>query len=335
MRSSCIKKHFFEFIPCNLDDTIIQSSLPRSGSTWLAEIICTLPDYKSIGEPFKATTYREAREAGFERPNHLVPYLRPGSEAGGKKQYIQRVLEGRVPGGWRFMDGGDTSLFSKVSGHLTHRKIFIKSINSNLILQWISDKYPVRAAILLIRHPCAVVASMKEFGKWSHATPDPNSPSQEDVLASLPPYIVDSVRDRLPKSIETKEEVLALRWALDYHIPFYTHREFGYPWILVPYERLVAARKEEVARIFEFLGERPPAEAYARLERSSNSSTGTTNPKDQWQQLSKWKRRLNEDEIRSILRISDAFDLDFYSRAVEPDYSRMSTLQNESAPKMH
>jgi hypothetical protein len=175
---------------------------------------------------------------------------------------------------------------------------------------------------------------MMEFGKWGHATPNQDSPSLSHVLESLPTSVVDRVRDRLPESVDTKEEALALRWALDYHIPFYLHEESGHPWILVPYERLVSSGKEEVERIFEFLGERPPTEAFARLERSSSSSTETTNPRNHHQQLSKWRRRLEEDQVRSILRISDAFGLEFYDRAVEPDYERMSKLQHESAPKI-
>jgi hypothetical protein len=208
-----------------------------------------------------------------------------------------------------------------------HRKVFLKSTSANRMLQWIDEQFSVRAIVLLIRHPCAVVASMCEFRRWSHATPDRSFPSLDHVLEGVPSHVVDQVQDRLPESIDTKEEALALRWALDYHIPFYLNREYGYPWILVPYERLVASGETEVKRVFNFLEECPPPEALNRLGRSSNSATESTIPKDVRRQLAKWKRRLEETQIDSILRIAHSFGLDFYGRALEPNYEEMSAFQ--------
>jgi hypothetical protein len=99
---------------------------------------------------------------------------------------------------------------------------------------------------------------MVEFQRWSHATPNPDSPSISDILQNIPKgEVARDIESRVPNSIETKEEAMALRWALDYHIPLSIVRENDYPWILVPYERLVTSGEAEVRRIFEFIGEPP------------------------------------------------------------------------------
>jgi len=55
----------------NLKDTIVISGTPRGGTTWLMEILETLPRYKSIFEPLHKVWYPEVKN--FELPP--MPYL--------------------------------------------------------------------------------------------------------------------------------------------------------------------------------------------------------------------------------------------------------------------
>jgi len=46
----------------DIKDTIVISGTPRSGSTWVMEILDTLPDYRSILEPFNTAWYPQIRK---------------------------------------------------------------------------------------------------------------------------------------------------------------------------------------------------------------------------------------------------------------------------------
>ena len=173
---------------------------------------------------------------------------------------------------------------------------------------------------------------MKKYGAWYYATPTGEPVRLEHLLEGLPTAIEQDIRSRVQKPPETKEEMLALRWAIDHYLPFYVHEKSGYPWTLVPYERLVGSGREELDRIFTAFGEEVPHEAWKHLNVPSRSArrTGTYTAKA-WEQLSKWKERLTPSEVDSILRIAHAFDLDFYDDTVEPDYQRLLRFQRPDA----
>jgi hypothetical protein len=59
---------------CDPSDTIVVVGSPRSGTTWLLELLRALPGYKAINEPF---WYDEVRQAhGFAWRPHLAPGVR-------------------------------------------------------------------------------------------------------------------------------------------------------------------------------------------------------------------------------------------------------------------
>jgi hypothetical protein len=150
-----------------------------------------------------------------------------------------------------------------------------KFIHGNRLLQWLDDTFDIRGIILIVRHPCAVVASMQKYGAWYYAKQRGEDPGLESIEEGLSVPLVQEVRDRLPGRPTSNEEMLALRWALDHYIPFFLHEEAGYPWTLVPYERLVATGQEELERMFERIGAEVPAEAAEGLSVASRSAQRT------------------------------------------------------------
>lgn len=206
----------------------------------------------------------------------------------------------------------------------------MKLVQGNRILQWLAKTFEVRGIVLLIRHPCAVVASMQRYGNWAYVTPTPDTPSLASIANGLPDDFVADIRNRLPAPLTSKEDMLALRWALDYYIPFFVHRDAGYPWILVPYEQLVTSGSEELRRLFHGLETTVPDRAVAQLRRPSSSARSDVAPEDPTRQLTKWQQRLRPDQIEAILRMAEAFDLDFYDDDPEPDYQRLMQFQRDA-----
>jgi LPS sulfotransferase NodH len=76
--------------PCDLRDTIVVTGSPRSGTTWLLELLRALPGYKALNEPLM---YEEARhELGFS----WRTYLNPKEEADEQRAYLETILTGQL-----------------------------------------------------------------------------------------------------------------------------------------------------------------------------------------------------------------------------------------------
>ena len=60
-------------LPRNPEDTIVVAGSPRSGTTWLAELLRRLPGYKFLNEPLLLPNNPAAQEVGFEWRTHIAP----------------------------------------------------------------------------------------------------------------------------------------------------------------------------------------------------------------------------------------------------------------------
>jgi hypothetical protein len=307
---------FLNAIPCSIEDTVVVAGVARSGTTWLAELVATLPGYKLMGEP---PAY------GLDRPDHVPMHQPPGSQNDELRSYLRDVMEGRQPGGWRL----DTdSRMQRIVRHGRRRRMVTKFIHGNRLLQWLAGTFDIGGIVLIVRHPCAVVASMQKYGAWYYATPTDASPGLEQIEKGLPDSLIQDMRVRLPIRPKSNEEMLALRWALDHYIPFFAHAKAGYPWTLIPYEQLVADGPAVLERMFTYIGADVPPAAANRLSVASRSAQRTgVHAEDVAKQLSKWRRQLDSNQVDRILQIAHAFGLDFYDDTLEPDYERLLRFQ--------
>lgn len=128
-------------------DTILLTGSPRSGTTWLGVILSISKGYAMITEPFHLST-PGLREAGFS----WRTYVDPNSPWPSGKRVVGAILSGKNlnPGMLR-----DNSLMQL----LLSKRLVIKSVRANRLLPWIDQHYQLRGIVLIIRHPCAVVAS--------------------------------------------------------------------------------------------------------------------------------------------------------------------------------
>lgn len=190
-----------------------------------------------------------------------------------------------------------------------------------MLLPWLTHEFDMNPPILLIRHPCAVVASQLRHEAWSRV------PEEFEIPQTKYNDIYYKYVDIL-KTISTKEEALAARWCLEYKIPFSYPRP--HPWILVTYENLVKNGEEELRRIFRILQIELPEAAIKHLDVPSSSTLPGSPIVTGGHQLSGWRKTLSVAQIRRILNIVKGFNMDFYTSEVEPDYER---LYNSPSPQ--
>lgn len=293
-----------------LRDTIVVAGTPRSGTTWLAEVLSATSEYAMIYEPLHPVWFPEAARSGFQARKYLPagkPWL-PG------EKYLEKVFTGKVSSA-RFE--GMENLKKAILSH----KLIVKFIRANRLLPWLSENFNVRQIILLIRHPCAVVASQLRSGHYGYndiSLGHDICPKKEKIIREA--ENIDGIDGNIIKKIErikTPEETLATLWCLDNYVPLTSPQKNK--WLLVSYEKLMMDQITRINHIADMCGIRCSKKNVEYITKpsrvaSSDLKTGSI------QQLSKWKNHLSNNQIRKILNMAFAFGLDFYTDAITPDY---------------
>lgn len=307
---------------CEIKDTIVLAGAPRSGTTWLAELLRELPGYKFLNEPLLLRNNEEAIKTGFRWRTQL----HPNEDAKEKKAFFEDVLSGQVSHGPLWHYGSENSV-SKLVEHATHRRLVVKFCRAGRLLHWLNQNYDVRGTVLIIRHPCAVVASQLDHGGWQ---PDKvvHDLDSDAALGEIPSDIHDQFADIL-SSLETRIDIMTAVWCLDYYIPLIKYADHGHPWTLVSYENMVLDGYAEMERVFDCLGANVPETLREKLGTASAYASDNLSVTDKYRQISKWKKQLSTEQISRVLELVKAFELDFYTEDIEPDYRRLLPLQSK------
>ena len=75
----------------DIKDTIVITGSPRSGTTWLMEILRVIPRYTCLYEPFNPIFFPGSFETGFRSRT----YLHPDEDWQKGEEYLQKIFTGR------------------------------------------------------------------------------------------------------------------------------------------------------------------------------------------------------------------------------------------------
>ncbi len=266
-----------------MEDTIVVACTGRGGSTWLAQIIAALPRHHLLWEQLHWRTNPECRKYGFGEPTYLTKERATPEQ----EQFVRRILTGQT-----LPSAINTSRYFQPWDLVRVRACVAKFVMANMLLPWMVETFGVRA-VFMIRHPCAVVASQMEKGRWDEVGKDfCEHPALFDEYPRL---------GRTFEAIRGTEEVLAFNWAVQNIVPL-THPR-PTPYITTTYEGLLENGIEEAARIFRELGELVPTRAESMLNRSSATTDAAEEPHRARHQLTKWRGRLSTAQVDRILRV--------------------------------
>jgi len=291
--------------PEEYSQNIILACHPRGGSTWLAEMICTLPEYEMIWEPFNEQQVHFVDEYGFGRHNYS------GQDAVSEPEsihYIRELLTGkRLCGGYL----GPYLSLPDLIRRIRAQRLLFKCTRANMVLGLISSTVPLRT-ILVLRHPCAVVASQMKHPGWEYVRKDHPSVARcvGDLLEDYPQWA------GLWETVSTKDEILAFIWGARTVLPL---RETALSeWCVTTYEDLVTDGHSELERIFKYLDHDVPEAAYRRFEVPSATTRGGSAENQGTDFLRTWRDRLEERQIQRILEITREMGIDFYTESLCP-----------------
>lgn len=208
-------KKFINYIP---ENSIVVFSDPRGGSTWLAEIIHTIPQSFIYWEPLSLNHIKEVRSIKFGWRQHIPENIK-WPEA---KYFFDKILSCKILNEW-------TTLKFNPQQYLRGRIPIIKFCRGNDLLKWIVNQYNFRyKPIHLVRHPVAVVASQLKQSGWNYNY-------QKFFIPNMP------FNDKYQKhaiflnSLDSKEEALIANWCITNKSVL----EGGEKWMTIFYENLI------------------------------------------------------------------------------------------------
>lgn len=186
--------------PLRPEDAILLVSGGRSGSTWVADILCACAGVQQIFEPLHPGMVREVQEltgwSDTHDPHIRSHYLRPGADHRDWDDFLRRLLAGRVRNYWT--DAVRTSWWP--------RRYVIKVIRGNLLVGHVVDRFSP-SVVFLVRNPYSVVASRVAAGWFAEAR---DLLAQEELVEDyLRPWICD---------LESEPDLLGIHaawWAIE------------------------------------------------------------------------------------------------------------------------
>lgn len=278
----------------DLRDTIVVCGDGRSGTTWIAQTLASLPGAAVLFEPLHPKRVPGVTEAGFT----WRTYVRPGTEWAAGRSVLEDAFAGRPLNLWT---GSALTWPQRVT------RWVVKCIRANRLVPWMSEWMQPRQRVLVLRHPCAIVGS-QIASDWTV----PNAPYSQELIDDYP--VIGSVVD----AIETPEERRALDWAVNTLVALPSRSS----WTTVCYEQLVEGR-ETFTSILDAWALRVPADLADRSTRWSHTSRRRELGEDRATTVTDWTTQLGEEQVRRVLAVTHALGLDFYGEDPRPDAERL------------
>ena len=251
----------------------------RSGTTFLGRLLAHILRARPVHEPLKPSAVpvtaffneRESRALIESSERHL------------------KVL------GTVFGPGFRGSKYTNTGDGLFYRGRIIKIVRANHYLDLVSSMLPEVPIIVIVRNPCACIASRLVAG-WP-------VPDHSHSFPGVEPYLNDAQRQAY-LGADSKVKQLAVSWCLD---NFMLLRNAGNAsFCFLHYEDLVAHPFEVCRMLLSHIDRK----AYTgNIEREVRLECNETSGLDY---LVKWKKHLDADQVESIAGILRVFGLDGY-----------------------
>lgn len=295
--------------------TVAITGAPRSGTTWLLEMIERATGARRIWEPFYIKPSSSSRASNFGLG--WRPYLSPDSSEGQLQAFLGEIFSGKADS-----LGAELGLSAHGRIRFAARMMLasatvVKFVRLQRLLPWMTRRFNV-PVVLLVRHPLAVVASQINHPAWKDGAPEH-------------PILCHEIRNNYPElspfvdQLDTLEERLAATWAFDYFIPFSYYEQLD-GVMIVTYTDMVDSAKTVLEAVLEFLGLLDnPAVRRGVLEEPSATTRDDSNVAMGENPLATWRERLDRAKVDRIQRVADRFGLNPYDEDFRPRWEQVFT----------
>jgi Sulfotransferase family len=263
---------------------ILLAGSGRSGTTWLMNVLASVPGTQKIFEPLHPSTPEVAALTGWVDDGISrvrLRYLRPKGQYPEWEGFLARLLSGRVRTAW--------TDYSWRSSYLP-RRFVIKDIRANLMLGHIHENFKSRI-VYLIRHPCAVIHSRLRNG-WRADVAD--LLCQEELVEDyLRPWIGEIEREKDAVGAH------AVWWAVENALAL--HELEGRPHYRETYEDLSLEPYQRVQGLLRWLGLENASISDAAIQQPAWDGSLTPSYQTSSERLASWQKYLAEEEQHRIL----------------------------------
>ena len=110
---------------------------------------------KAINEP---EILKYAARHGFSHRTLMAP----GARHAGRERYLSRVPSGHLDAAraWQLRNRTTAGRLAEIA---RRRKLVVTFCRANRMLQWLAGRFELGGTILVVRHPCAVVAPARRL----------------------------------------------------------------------------------------------------------------------------------------------------------------------------
>jgi hypothetical protein len=274
----------------------------RSGTTWVSDIINYRHEYRYMFEPFWP------KQVPMLHGYHAQQYLRPENNDPYFLETAEQILSGRIRNGW----------VDRYHHNFLPSKRLIKDIRANLFLKWLHVHFREMPIILILRHPCAVVRSQL-WRKWQ--------PDLRHEFLSQPELVEDFLGPVVAEleKVTTTFDTNVFRWCIQNYVPL---RQFARGEIHIAfYEEFCVRPKEEIARLFSFLGKPFDEEVYQSFSQPSPMSRADSAIVTGGSLVDNWRKSITPDQVKRAVEILAMFGLDrIYTDAAMPNPEGVETF---------
>ena len=295
-----------------LSDAVFLAGTGRSGTGWVANIINYDNRYRYLYEPFSPRvidTVAAFTWGLYIRPDDRSPkYIGPA----------RMLLEGKV-GHYPKLDRANKRVFA--------RKRLLKETRGNLWLKWLHVNFPEVKIVLLMRHPCAAVNSRIKRGNLVLFDQFLQQPAlMEDHLAPFKSDIIAAKdADEFSKRI--------YMWCVNHFVPL---RQFAAGEIhLGFYENFAENPREEIRKLFAFLGERYDESIFEAVKRPSEVTRPDAAILTGKSIVGHWREEVGPELTRRSIDILRRFGLDaLYDKGPMPKVDAEHAFLSQREPVM-
>jgi len=318
---------------------VIIAGSGRSGTTWILDGLCAANQRRSIFEPLHPACVGGADYIACQ-------YIEHEAQRGDMKAFFDPLFSGNANGVWidyrvrtdRLSLSMERlrSLRAFYEWYLRIRKlsrnyrkyrntlsrpVIVKMIRANLLLGWLKKNYPYEA-VLILRHPGAVIESMLRLGgdDWDPVVALEFYSRQKQLLDCFDSQVVSRIGN-----CNSDLERYMMVWCLENALPVQQAARDGVH--VVFYEDLVLRPETTWPALAGCLGlaNWPDEEFLARP--SQQAAPGRRGDDYAGSKLGRWMSVFSKAEISTMQGLLDFFNVHYYSMVdAEPRRDKQTTV---------
>lgn len=264
---------------------------PRSGSTWLMEILNQLEKTATIWEPFHPNNgvIDQKFNLGWR------PYVPEDYKWEELKDHLDEIFSNSIINKWT-IDRSRYSQYKKAD------RLIVKMVRTNALLPFFVNQFQLKyKPIYLLRHPVSQgISHIKAFGKDKYIWAREKFEIPKVKFAE--PYLLH--KDFL-MTLESQLECRVAQWCITNSQTL--NSKYKDKWKTVFYENVLINPHDQLDLIFEDIGKVSPKIL------KSISAPSWTSSKDlkssTRQQIEKWTQQINVEQKSKLQRIINHFNL--------------------------